>query len=387
MLAGQGHEVEICDPDAHCLTRFSRLAARFHRCPGLRDDPVGYLAFVEDLLKRRHFDVLLPIHEQGFLFARVPERLAPLAGIALPSFESYRTAHSKAGFGRVLAALRLPQPPTKAVTWGPALRAVIRYPCVIKSPIGTASRGTWVLRGPADLDAAMCALAGIGGDPGELLLQDFVAGAVEHAEAVFCGGEIVGFHAWAQVRAGAGGGDAVKESVSRPEVRVQLARIGAHLAWHGALTVDYIRCDHGPVYIDCNPRLVEPMNAALSGVDLVGLLLDVSLGRSPAPIPDGRAGTRTHLGIQALLGCALGGGTRRDLIREARDLAARRGRYQGSVEELTPVRRDWPSAVPLAATALLLMASPRLAARLQQTGWGSHLLGARAIALIEQGIG
>src|SRR5580692_9958887 len=45
VLAGQGHEVEFCDPDAHCLTRFSRLAARFHRCPGLRDDPIGYLAF------------------------------------------------------------------------------------------------------------------------------------------------------------------------------------------------------------------------------------------------------------------------------------------------------------------------------------------------------
>jgi predicted ATP-grasp superfamily ATP-dependent carboligase len=384
VLAGQGHEVEICDPDAHCLARFSRLTARFHRCPGMRDDPAGYLAFVEDLLKRRRFDVLLPIHEQGFLFARVPQRLLPLTGIAVPSFESYRTAHSKAGFGRVLAALGLPQPRTEAVTW-PALQAAVRYPCVVKSPIGTASRGTWMLRGPADLDAAAHGLAEAGAES-ELLLQDFVAGAVEHAQAGFCRGEIVGFHAYAQVLAGAGGGDAVKESISRPQVRAQLARIGAHLAWHGALSVDYIRRDGDgtPVYIDCNPRLVEPMNAALSGADLVGLLLAVSLGERPAPIPDGRAGTRTHLGLQALLGRALRGGTRRDIIREARDLAALRGAYEGSVEELTPVRHDWPSAVPLAATALSLLASPRLAATLQQTGWGAHLLSMRTIALIEQ---
>src|SRR6478672_7809486 len=73
VLARKGHEVEICDPDAHCLARFSRLSARFHRCPPLRDDPAGYLAFIEDLLSRRGFDVLLPIHEQGFLFARVRE--------------------------------------------------------------------------------------------------------------------------------------------------------------------------------------------------------------------------------------------------------------------------------------------------------------------------
>ncbi len=384
VLAGQGHEVEFCDPDAHCLARFTRLA-RFHRCPGLRDDPAGYLAFIENLLRHRHFDVLLPIHEQGLLFARVPERLVPLTGVALPGFESYRAAHSKSGFGRVLSALDLPQPPTRAVKWGAELHAAIRYPCVVKSAIGTASRGTFVLRGPGDLEAAKGALAQIGADA-ELLLQDFVAGAVEHAQAVFCCGELVGFHAYAQVLAGAGGGDAVKESISRPQVRAQLALIGAHLAWHGALSVDYIRRegDGTPVYIDCNPRLVEPMNAALSGVDLVGLLLAVSLGERPAPASDARVGVRTHLGLQALLGCALRGGSRADIIREGYALAMRRGRYEGSVEELTPVRLDWPSAVPLAATALLLMASPRLAGRLQGEGWGAHLLDARAIEAIEQ---
>src|SRR5579863_6217958 len=84
LLAITGHDVEICDPDAHCLARFSRLHRGFHRCPGLRDDPKRYLAFVEDLLARRHFDVLLPIHEQGLLFARVAPRLARHAGLALP---------------------------------------------------------------------------------------------------------------------------------------------------------------------------------------------------------------------------------------------------------------------------------------------------------------
>jgi hypothetical protein len=381
VLAGQGHEVEICDPDTHCLARFTRLA-KFHRCPGLRDDPAGYLAFVEDLLQRRHFDVLLPIHEQGFLFARVPERLAPLTGVALPSFVSYRAAHSKVGFGRVLTELGLPQPPAKAVKTGGELAAAVRYPCVIKSSIGTASRGVRVLRGPADLAAAL----GVIGADAELLVQDFVAGAVEHAQAVFCRGDLVGFHAYAQVFAGAGGGDAVKESISRPQVRAELSRIGAHLAWHGALSVDYIRrdADGTPLYIDCNPRLVEPMSAALAGGDLLGLLLAVSLGERPASTADGRAGVRTHLGLQALLGCALRGGSRTDVIREAYALAARRGHYAGSVEELTPVRRDWPSAVPLVATALLLMASPRLAGRLQGEGWGSHLLDADAIATIEQ---
>src|SRR4051812_8157231 len=113
ILGLAGHIVEVCDPSPLCLCRFSRFVSKFHRCPGLRDDPAGYLAFVEQLLDRRKFDVLLPIHEQGFLFARAPQRFEGRAGLALPEFESYRTAHGKAGFSRLLEELGLPQPPTR----------------------------------------------------------------------------------------------------------------------------------------------------------------------------------------------------------------------------------------------------------------------------------
>ena len=64
----------------------------------------------------------------------------------------------------------------------------------------------------------------------------------------------------------------------------------------------------------------------------------------------------------------------------------RRGPYADSVEELTPLRTDWPSAVPLIATAALLVVRPRAAGWMQRKGWGRHLLGAKAIALITQGL-
>ena len=387
VLGSNGHKVEICDPDRHCLTRFSRLITRFHLCPSLRDDPAGYLEFVEDLLERHSFDVLLPIHEQGLLFARARERIAPRVAVALPSFESYWTALNKSEFSRLLQELALTQPPTRRVTWAD-LPHLATYPCVLKSMIGTASRGTAVLRAPADILPAQAAMAENEVVTDEILLQEFVPGPVEHAQAVFCRGELIGFHAFRQLRAGGGGGDSLKESASRPRVRMEIARIGRRLAWHGALSVDYIlhAPDEAPFYIDCNPRLVEPMSAFLSGVDLVDLLLAISLGASPAPVQDGRAGIRSHLGIQALMGQALASEARRDVIRETWNLLTRRGPYADSVEELTPLRRDWPSAVPLIVTAALLVVRPRAAGWMQRKGWGRHLLGAKAIALITQGL-
>jgi predicted ATP-grasp superfamily ATP-dependent carboligase len=384
VLGLAGHIVEVCDPSPVCLGRFSRFVSKFHRCPGLRDDPAGYLSFVEKLLAEQPFDVLLPIHEQGFVFARVKQRLETRVGLALPDFESYRTAHSKAGFSRLLGELGLPQPATRIVTSPSDLRDAVRFPCVVKTSIGTASRGIWFARDEATLTQALRELGANDAFAGELLVQDLVAGATEKAQAIFCRGKLLGFHAYRQIAAGAGGGEAIKQSVRRPRVRADVATIGERLDWHGALSVDTIMPEQGShLFIDCNPRLVEPMSAYLAGLDLVDLLLRVSQGKTPESPPDSREGVGTHLAMQALLGCAARGGTRQETFRECIRVLAKRGAYADSVEELTPVRRDWISAVPLAMIALALLADPQLAGTLSKKGWGAHLLGIKSICLIE----
>jgi predicted ATP-grasp superfamily ATP-dependent carboligase len=385
ILGLSGHLIEVCDPSPWCLARFSRFLQKFHRCPAMRDDPAGFLAFVEKLLAAQKFDVLLPIHEQGFLFARVQQQLGERVGLTLPSFESYRTAHSKAGFSRLLDRLGLPQPATRIVKSENELRDAIKFPAVVKTSVGTASRGIWFVRDEADLEDALQNLNASGAFADEVLVQELVAGITEKAQAVFCRGQLLGFHAYRQIAAGAGGGEAIKQSVSRPVVRHFLTTIGEQLAWHGALSVDYVMPDDNatPLLIDCNPRLVEPMNAYLAGLDLVGLLLKVSQGETPAATSESRAGVRTHLAMQALLGCAARGGTRRDIMRESWRLATGSGSYAGSREELTPVRLDWLSAVPLAMIAIFLLVAPRRAVRLARAGWGAHLLDLASIGLIE----
>lgn len=387
ILGLAGHHIEVCDPAPYCLARFSRFVATFHRCPAMRDDPLGFLGFVERLLARGHFDVLLPIHEQGFLFARVLTRLQARAGLALPDFESYRTAHSKGGFSRLLEQMNLPQPATRIVRSESELRAAIRLPCVVKTSVGTASRGVWFVRGEGDLEGALRELNARGAYTDEVLVQDLVAGNTEKAQGVFCRGELLGFHAYRQLAAGAGGGEAIKQSVPRPQLRAHLAIIGAKLAWHGALSVDTIVPDDAGathLLIDCNPRLVEPMSAYLAGTDLVGLLLRVSRDETPASSGESREGVRTHLAMQALLGCAARGGSRRDILRACWNLWTGGGPYAGSIEELTPVRLDWVSAAPLAITALLLLAAPKAAATLATRGWGAHLLDVGSIRRIER---
>jgi len=390
ILGLSGHGIEVCDPSPYCLARFSRFVRKFHRCPPLRDDPAGYLHFVERLLATGSFDVLLPTHEQGLVFARASERLSGRVGLALPGFETYRRMHSKAGFSRLLDRLGLPQPPTRIVQSEAELREALRFPCVLKTSVGTASRGVWFVRGASDFEHALHDLraTGLGANgefADEILVQDFIAGPTAKAQAVFCRGKLLGFHGYRQVAAGAGGGEAIKQSDSRADIRTDLVAIGEYLGWHGALSIDYVLADEKtPLLIDCNPRLVEPMSAWLAGTDLVGLLLAVSLGETPKPSAPSRDGVRTHLAMQALLGCAAGGGNRRDLVREAWRLATGSGAYADSIEELTPLRRDWLSLVPLAVLTIALLAKPKLAATMAKKGWGAHLLDLASIRAIER---
>lgn len=65
-------------------------------------------------------------------------------------------------------------------------------------------------------------------------------------------------------------------------------------------------------------------------------------------------------------------------------LFAKRGPYAGSTEELTPVRCDWISAVPLAMTAALLQVSPKSAIKLARGGFGTRLLDLKSIRMIER---
>jgi len=374
-----GHRIEICDPEPLCLGRFSRFVARVHRCPGIGEDPAGYLAFISDLLERQHFDVLLPIHEQGLLFAKARNRLSALTKLAVPSFDSYLGALDKASFGQLLQELGIARPQTEVLPSLDALPDRLAFPCVLKASIGTASRGTFVIRSDAELAAARAALAPY---RGRILLQQWLDGPTEHVQAVFRHGRLVGIAAYAQLLAGAGGGPALKRTIPTEPVERDVAAIGGALDWHGAISFDYVKSGGAAHFVDCNPRLVEPMTAYFAGADLTGLLLAVSSGEPVATIARARPGTHTRLGLQALLGVAGRSRSRIEILKTVGWLITSAGPYDGALEELTPVRIDPFSAIPPTMAALLLLARPGLALTLPRRGFGRHLLTPDSVATI-----
>jgi len=384
-----GCHVEVCDPDPLCLARFSRFVRRVHHCPHFGSDPAAYEAFVHDLLASGRYDVLYPAHEQVYLLARRRHALGRLAGLPVPSFEAIETVQGKVAMAATFARLGIPTPVSAIVHDEIEARAALGHvgvPCFVKADIGTASRSIWKVDDDGALTGALAALREAGALRAGAVVQGLAPGTLERAYAVADHGRPLAIHTVRQLAGSAGGGDIQKVSVDRPTVRAHVERLARALAWNGALSIDYLRDeDEGSErFVDVNPRLAEPGNAVAAGLDLPMLLVRLALGEHPEPLPPGRIGVRTHMGIQAIVKAAGGARPRAAIVRTLGDLALGRSAFRGSRESLTPIRVDPPSALPLAFVALRLLLSPRSWEMLAARQVGSYALTAAAARRIAQ---
>lgn len=381
-LGPLGYVLDVCDPNPMCLVRFSRYVRKVHRSPVSGSDPMGYLRFVQERLRAQPYDVLLPVNEQAYLFSWARRHLSALTGLAIADFPAFARVQTKANFHDLLDELGLPQPVTlRARTW-PEIEASlgsIAFPCYLKTSYGTASTGVWRIERADDVNAAKVGLRrqGLPDSQTDVLIQEAAAGVFEQSHAVFDRGRLAALHCTRRIREGAGGGAAVKVGVDRPIVRSHFERLGKELEWHGGLSIDYFWNEETgrPSYIDANPRITEPMNAVVNGLNVADMQVRLSLGERPPPRASAQVGRRSHNAIQALLGVASRDRSHAAVIQEAMRVALRLGPYSNSREGMTPIWRDPPSALPVAVVLIALLLNPDNAARLASMTIGNYSLG------------
>jgi glutathione synthase/RimK-type ligase-like ATP-grasp enzyme len=316
---------------------------------------LAWLQAAQDIARKRNIDVLLPTQEQVAVLSLMHASLG--VATVVPAFKSLCRVQDKISAYRTLLDLDIPQPDSIVAKCSDELRSIAQFPVFVKRPISTASAGVRKASSESEL-AAMADLLGCGRS--EVLVQTAVSGQLAMVQAVADNGRLVAHHACLRVREGVGGGAAIKESVAIPGLPVQLERLSAALHWHGPLSMDVIVSEQGPLVIDINPRLVEPMNAYLSGVDLIGSMLDLALERRPRAQSLGKSGVRSHQLLLAILGAAEFSESRIGVARELLAATGRRGEYAGSVEELTPFVGDLLAVVPLLVASMATLAWPRL---------------------------
>ena len=206
-LGPMGYVLDVCDPNPICMGRFSRYVRKVHRSPVSGTDPLGYLRFVHDLLREHHYDVLLPVNEQAYLFSWAQQHLTALTGLAVADFAAFSRVQTKASFHDLLDELGLPQPDTTlASTWEQIEAGVtsIGFPCYVKTSYGTASTGVWRIEDASALDEAKAGLQqqGLPNAQTQILVQQAAEGVFEQSHALFERGQLVALHWHATARRG-----------------------------------------------------------------------------------------------------------------------------------------------------------------------------------------
>ena len=370
ILSRRGQTVHVLSPPGITLTKCTSHVSQVHRVPPFGSDPYVWLDATLSIIKNEKkkgdgegFDVLICTQEQVTILSAEVERVRETGiRIAVPDFMSLRRVMDKVSAREALREAGLRQPDSVVLSSTSELKDLDILPGYAKLPIATGSTGLRRVSNMQELKT-VCQSWHAFAEGGKVLLQKEVKGPLLMICGIFSHGRLLTWHACLRVREGVNGGASIKVSCPLPLAEKELETFGRRLGWHGALSIEAIIVERKGqkelYYMDINPRIVEPMNGLLAGVDIVSALVDVSFGREADVDGErpkhGREGMTTHQLMLALLGTAKNG--RIELVKEVwmavRGLEGYYG-YKGSVEELTPIEGDWWSVLVLLVMTVLL---------------------------------
>lgn len=380
VLGRSGIEVEAVSSAALPLVRFSRWCRRIHRAPAPSGDPVGYLQRVDALMASGDFDALLPTHEQAWLFAAGRD-LLPRSAVAVAPIDAFDQVQSKIAFAALLDTLGLPQPAWRPVR-GVGDLGSVGFPVWVKAGFSTAGRGVARASGLGEARMLWQRFTEQDHDM-PVMVQACGEGRYAQVQGLFDHGRLLAGAASEQLAVGAGGSAAARLSVDHPRAVEAIQTLGRHLGWHGGLTLDYFHLDGRPSFIECNPRTIEPGNAAAAGVNLPALTIALTTGSDVPAVPLlTRAGVRTRSTMAMALGAAEQHHTRRAILAGVESSLRRLAPLQDSTEVLTPVLSDPPSLIPFAIAVGTVLAKPARVASLARGTVATYAVTPAAVQLV-----
>ena len=324
------------------LTRFTRHVAGVHKVPPYGLDPFAWLEAALGVYRDGGFDVLFPTQEQVAVLAAA----RPPVVTAVPAFEALARVQDKISAHATLASIGLPQPRSLPVRSAADLEGWDNFPAFWKPPIGTATSGIRQVRSRDDLFWD--------GEP--FLLQEHVEGSLVMAQSVFDRGHS------SRVRPTCGCGKAQGEAPATSEAPTSLS-YGSTSPGSASTSVGTERCP----LMSSSGRMARCSSISTPGwssLPTPGVRAWTSSARSSRWRWVGRPRLNLSAGsmsprISCFWRCSaqpsragVGSGYCEELGQAARHQAS----YEGSVEELTPIRHDLRAAIPVVAAAAATLA-------------------------------
>jgi predicted ATP-grasp superfamily ATP-dependent carboligase len=302
-LAHRGIRVVAGDSFSPSMCFYSRY------CHGHFVYPSPYLfpeRFVETLARKAEefgSQVLIPMHEEGYVIARYRERLPPFLEVPLPDYDQIMALHNKDRFYALARRLSVPIPKTFLVGQMGGIEEIssrLSYPAVVKPRRAHGAFGLSYANSPEGLRRAYRRLVRqFGFGPTETpIVQEYVAGIKHSVCMLFNRGKLRAQCTFKFLRElPIDGGTAVLRISVRDERMEHIARrVLEHLQWHGIAEAEFtLTEDQGPILMEINPRFWGSLyQGVASGVDFPYLLYRMAIDGDVDPVLEYPLGVKTR---------------------------------------------------------------------------------------------
>lgn len=289
-LAREGNRIIVGDYMAKPLASFSRYAWKNARYPSPYSAPEKFLETIADIIRAEHIDVILPIHEETFLFAKNKSLLQTNVKCCLPDYEAILKVHNKEFLHDYLVALNIDTPRTMRLSQSRGedhIRAEMPGKLLLKPRQGGGNWGIFYLDQNRSYERQIheyLSIHGIASD--RVLLQQWIPGNHKYSHVVIYNkGRLVQDFADLHLRDFplAGGAGCLRQTCQPDQFTNISKTLFDSLHWHGIAEVEYItHAESGvPYLIEVNPRIWGGVNSAIAaGLDIPGILLRIAAGEN-----------------------------------------------------------------------------------------------------------
>ncbi|MFZ3170019.1 MAG: ATP-grasp domain-containing protein [Candidatus Methanoperedens sp.] len=304
-LGRKGIEITTSDCDRLSPAFFSKYSKSHFIYADPVKSPVDFVNSIQNYLKRKKIDVLMPINSnETLIISRYKEKFTPYTKVPFEDIDKMMQLNDKNETMKIASELDITMPKTyntKNIVELRKISKTIQYPAVIKLRNATSSVGLSYAHSAEELIRKYeGTIRKFNLEPSNYpILQEYIPGAGYGVSMLYNHGDIRAIFTHKRLREYpiTGGPSTFRISVRHPEMERMAKRLLDHVCWHGLAMVEFKLDERNnkPVLLEVNPRFWGSVYQAIAaGVDFPYLLYEMAINGDVKPVFNYKLGVKTR---------------------------------------------------------------------------------------------
>jgi hypothetical protein len=280
-----GHTVFAADTFSTAPGSHSKHVAEAFVLPSPTYETDAFIEGVEEIVRSRSIDLIVPAFEEALYIAEHLPRLQPITKVFCAPLATLARLHDKGSFVQLAGELGVRAPVSHVVrSQAELFDALEALPEHIARPVFSRG-GVTLLTNAGPLAGRVSPSSCHPTVEQPWIVQEFVHGTEVCSFSVAHEGRILAHCAYEHPKTIEHAGGILFESIDEPESLAIAQRYASALGYEGQISFDYVRTDRGLVVLECNPRPTAGV-LMMSSHDFVDAVLRPE-PRPPVVVPPG----------------------------------------------------------------------------------------------------